>query len=71
MYIWIKPSDTAVLRDHMDGYRIIDGPKEVKRDATWIRRLRDGDAVLCEDPSKVKAKAEPRASHKPEKKGNS
>jgi hypothetical protein len=46
----IKPATGARLRDHADKFRVIpeDG-KMVTWDATWARRVRDGDAVVVED----------------------
>ena len=64
MHSWIKPNGNATLRDHKDNYRIVDGPKKVKRDATWIKRIKQGDAVECQDPSAAK-KAKPKPTTQP------
>ena len=46
----IKPAAGARLRDHADKFRVIpEGGKMVTWDATWARRVRDGDAVVVED----------------------
>jgi len=46
--MFIRPAKDTVLRDPVSGARVPAGGRHVPESAFWLRRLRDGDAVLAD-----------------------
>ena len=58
----IKPAKGRVIRDHNDRMRVVpDEGKKVRWDATWAKRLKQGDVVVVVEkkpaPKAVEQKA--------------
>lgn len=66
MKLFVKPAkEGLIVRDPNDKHREIpDSGKEVKRNAYWLRRLRDGDVVEAKKQEKSKASETPKKKQK-------
>ena len=52
MTIKIKPAPGLKVRDPATGRHLADKGEEKPKNAYWLRRLRDGDAILVEKKEK-------------------
>lgn len=70
--IFVKPGEGRTLRNHQNSYKLISEKGElVNQDVTFMKRIKDGDAILVpvepkKDPGKKETLKLPEPKLKPE-----